>query len=118
MESVKNAIISSAEIIYERDFLSFSIHTDSNGMFQACGFLRLDSPTNERTHGAKIIGDIMKTFEVEKWSDLEGKNCRVLRKNDDWNSSILGLAHIVKPQSVRFINGSLYQEKDPELARF
>lgn len=39
---------------------------------------------------------LFETFEIREWSELKGKNIRVILTNDSLDGQILGIGHIIK----------------------
>lgn len=100
---IKNAIIESAEINFERDCLSAWVHLDYGGSGQGMGgYVLLPGPSYTHRKASEegpnyagiFIEQIMRVAGVERWSALKGKTVRVKATH----SKVVEIGHIVKDQ--------------------
>ncbi len=102
---VTNAVIESAEIQFDRDIflnpaLTFKLAT---GWHQGTGGWVLCEPTGDNKKPRRqtallgqLISEIMCVTGVQRWSELVGKNVRLVHEADGgFNAQIIGIGHII-----------------------
>jgi len=95
---IKNAIISSADIVIEEyGFLGAWLYLDFDGSGQGFGGYNLYSPSSSKHHKLETVAGhfiyrILEIAGVDKWNKLKGKTVRV----KGTHSGIEAMGHIVK----------------------
>lgn len=70
---IKNAVIKSADILFQRGHLTINLQMDYGGAVQGFGGYGLDDSNN----AALFLRKVMELLEVSEWSRVVGKSVRV-----------------------------------------
>ena len=100
----KNGKIDSTFLgIEDHGIMTCWLNITYDGSGQGFGGYALDGNAGGRGHAKSILAirKILETLDVRDWADLKGKYVRV-RKEDEWNSPIHSIGHIVEDRWFSF----------------